>query len=122
MAWPFAYGFVCGTRAPDGDPVDVVLLSDAPINAGTLVPARILGGVEAEQTIGSDTFRNDRIIAGDARPGQARRETAHALTAEEVRSIERFFVEYNAAQGRRFRVLRRLFADEARALVESSTR
>ncbi len=118
IVWPFAYGFVCGTSAPDGDPADVVLLSTRAIAAGAVVGARMLGAIEAEQTIGSDSFRNDRIIAADPLcPAHAGARTLKDLDAGEVAAIERFFVEYNAAQGRGFRVLGQLGEPAARALV-----
>lgn len=120
MAWPFAYGFVCGTRGPDGDPLDAVVLSARAIEPGRVLAGRLIGAIEAVQTVEAIPCRNDRFIVADptcAEFGQAR-SLADVETA--VAGVERFFVEYNTAQGRTFRVLGRLDAPAAmRALVNS---
>src|SRR3954464_7536915 len=49
-SFPFDFGYVPSTRGEDGDPVDVLVLMDEPAFAGCLVPARLIGVIEAEQT------------------------------------------------------------------------
>lgn len=122
MIWPFAYGFACGTRAADGDALDAVVLAEKPVEAGRLVKGRVLGAIEGEQTAGGKTFRNDRLLVADAScplPGRSHGIAGLAIGTVEV--IEGFFVEYNRAQGRAFRVLGRLNADAAFELVRAAT-
>jgi inorganic pyrophosphatase len=59
----FNFGFVPGTAAQDGDPLDVLLLSGHGIPVGTVVPGRILSVLEAEQIEKKVKNRNDRVIA-----------------------------------------------------------
>ncbi|MGI9034408.1 MAG: inorganic diphosphatase, partial [Pyrinomonadaceae bacterium] len=47
----------------DGDPLDVLLLMDEPAFTGCIVPARLVGVIEAEQTEDGKRTRNDRLIA-----------------------------------------------------------
>src|SRR5919202_2577365 len=61
--FPFDFGFVPSTRGEDGDPLDVLVLMDEPAFAGCLVPSRLIGVIEAEQTEEGTTERNDRLIA-----------------------------------------------------------
>ena len=61
--FPFDFGFVPSTRADDGDPLDVLVLMDAPVYPGCIVPARLIGVIEAEQTEAGETERNDRLLA-----------------------------------------------------------
>src|SRR4028119_2143117 len=62
--FPFDFGFVPATRGGDGDPLDVLVLMDEPAFVGCLVPARLIGVIEAEQTErDGETARNDRLIA-----------------------------------------------------------
>src|SRR5918911_173932 len=63
MSFPYDFGFIPSTRGGDGDPLDVLVLMDEPVFAGCLVPARLIGVIEAEQTEEGETQRNDRLIA-----------------------------------------------------------
>jgi inorganic pyrophosphatase len=62
-SFPFDFGFIPGTLGGDGDPLDVLLVMDEPAFTGCLVPARLIGVIEAEQTEKGETMRNDRLIA-----------------------------------------------------------
>src|SRR5215212_5641394 len=58
--FPFDFGFVPSTRADDGDPLDVLILMDEPAFVGAVVPCRLVGVIEAEQTEkDGETVRND---------------------------------------------------------------
>ena len=54
MNYPFNYGFVPGTLAQDGDPVDILVLSSKPVVAGTVIPSRPIGMLEMEDEAGID--------------------------------------------------------------------
>src|SRR4051794_20384193 len=47
--FPFDFGFVPSTRGGDGDPIDVLILMDEAAFTGCIVPARLIGVLEAEQ-------------------------------------------------------------------------
>lgn len=59
MSYPFNYGFVPQTKADDGDPIDVLVISSHPVATGTVLPARVIGMLEMEDEEGIDT----KIIA-----------------------------------------------------------
>src|SRR3954469_22228473 len=61
--FPYDFGFIPSTRGEDGDPLDVLLLMDEPGYPGCCVRGRLVGVIEAEQTEGDETTRNDRLIA-----------------------------------------------------------
>src|ERR1044072_9986204 len=62
--FPFDFGFIPSTLGGDGDPLDVLILMDEPAFPGCLIPARLIGVIEAEQTEDKGkTVRNDRLIA-----------------------------------------------------------
>ncbi len=54
MNYPFNYGFVPGTLAQDGDPVDVLVLSSKPVVPGIVIPSRPIGMLEMEDEAGID--------------------------------------------------------------------
>ena len=47
--FPFDFGVVPSTRADDGDPVDVLVLMDAPAFVGCIVPSRLSGAIQANR-------------------------------------------------------------------------
>ena len=55
MVFPFEFGFIPSTRGEDGDPVDILVLMDAPTTTGCLLTARQVGVIEASQTDDEDT-------------------------------------------------------------------
>src|SRR3954471_7937729 len=63
MVFPFDFGFVPCTKGEDGDPVDILLLMDAPACPGCVVECRLIGLIEAEQIEDGSKERNDRLVA-----------------------------------------------------------
>ena len=55
MSYPFNYGFVPGTLADDGDPIDMLVLSEFPVFPGTVMPSQVIGMLEMEDESGIDT-------------------------------------------------------------------
>jgi len=55
MNFPFNYGFVPNTLADDGDPLDVIVLSDQTLAPGVVIPAKPIGYLEMEDEAGNDT-------------------------------------------------------------------
>ncbi len=66
VVYPFDWGFIPSTCAPDGDPLDGMLLHDAASPQGVVVPCRTLAVLEVEQEEGGKTRRNDRLILAPA--------------------------------------------------------
>ena len=119
--FPFDFGFVPSTRAEDGDPVDVLVLMDAPVFPGCVVPSRLVGVIEAEQTEDGKTERNDRILAVAANSATHRSiRELHDLSPDLVAQIEHFFVSYNEIKGKQFRVKRHAGKTRALTLVTAA--
>lgn len=55
MPYPFSYGFIPHTKALDGDPTDVMIISSQPLAVGTVCPVRVIGMLEMEDESGVDT-------------------------------------------------------------------
>ncbi len=123
-SFPFDFGFVPATLGEDGDPLDVLVLMDEPAFVGCLVPARLIGVIEAEQTErDGECSRNDRLIAvaTDSHTHEGVRALGD-LAANLVDEIEHFFVSYNAARGKRFEPLGRHGAQRATTLLREGER
>src|SRR6202163_4670396 len=105
MMFPFDFGFIPSTLGEDGDPLDIMVLMDAPAHVGCLIEVRIIGIIMAEQTQEGKTETNDRLL------GVA----VHSYDHEDLESIgdvsktlldqvEEFFVSYNKQRGKKFKV------------------
>lgn len=63
MVFPCDFGCLPGTKAEDGDPLDILVLTDEPLFPGCLVDCRFIGVIESEQERHGKRERNDRLIA-----------------------------------------------------------
>jgi inorganic pyrophosphatase len=121
MRFPFDFGFLPGTHAEDGDPLDVLVLMDEPVFPGCVVATRLLGVIEAQQRDDGVWVRNDRLI------GVAAESTTHAevkrlsdVDTTVLSEIEAFFTDYDRIQGHRFRAIGRSGPGTARRIVGNS--
>jgi inorganic pyrophosphatase len=121
--FPFDFGYIPSTKAGDGDPLDILILMDDPAFVGCLVPAKLIGVIEAEQTEDHETMRNDRLIAvaADSRNHSQVRFLGD-LNSNLVYEIERFFISYNETKGKKFEILGRFGPDRASALIDAAVR
>lgn len=105
MMFPFDFGFIPSTLGEDGDPLDILVLMDAPAHVGCLMDVRIIGIITAEQTEDGNKETNDRLL------GVA----IHSYDHEDLNKIddvsqtllsqlEEFFVSYNKQRGKKFKV------------------
>jgi inorganic pyrophosphatase len=122
LRFPYDFGFLPSTRGEDDDPLDVLVLMDEAAFPGCVVPARLLGVVEAEQTEHGKTVRNDRLIAAvETASNPAPFHCLEQVSRQRLDDIERFFVAYYRVEGRQFRLLGRRGTRHAWALVEQAT-
>ena len=100
LMWPYDYGFIPQTLADDGDPVDVLVLNDAPTFSGCLLDVRVVGGILLKK----NGVKNDRLVACPRRrKGVALRtdefDDIGDLPKEMLVGIERFLIEYSEEEG-----------------------
>src|SRR5207244_4171578 len=108
-AFPYDFGFVPSTLGEDGDPLDVLVLMDAPTCTGCVVGCRLVGVIEARQKEEDGTReRNDRLIAVPIETHRYKGiKSLDDLGAPLLDEIEHFFVEYNQMLGKVFKPLGR---------------
>ncbi|PKT75149.1 inorganic diphosphatase [Helicobacter winghamensis] len=59
MFYPANYGFVPNTLSDDGDPADVLVINEYPLQAGSVIKARLIGVLIMEDESGMD----EKLIA-----------------------------------------------------------
>lgn len=118
--FPFDMGFLPSTQGEDGDPLDMLVLMDDPAFPGCLIPSRLIGVIEAEQTErDGQTQRNDRLIAVSAQAHtHSSVQTLADLNDNFVTQIEHFFVSYNQIAGKAFKPTGRFGPERAQRLID----
>jgi inorganic pyrophosphatase len=119
--FPFDFGSIPSTLAEDGDPLDVLILMEEGSFAGCLVPVRVVGVLQADQTQEGKTQRNDRLIGvGAASRVFETTRTLKDLPVRRLTEIEHYFVSYNKERGRKFRPLGHFGPSRAKALIRKA--
>jgi inorganic pyrophosphatase len=121
MTFPHDFGFLPKTLAPDGDPIDVLLLMDEPAFPGIAVRSRLIGIIEGEQIDGKKTIRNDRLIAVAATNHQyANIKRLQDMPSRFLHELEDFFVNYHKLEGKKYRLIGCKDVAAARRIIEKA--
>ena len=122
--YPYDFGFVPGTEAPDGDPLDALVYWDAPSVPGAVLRCRIVGVLELEQRAKrGGRQRNDRLVAIPL--GHDRGDDVASVLELAVRvreELAHFFTSSVYFAGKDARALRWRGPRAARALVARGER
>ena len=101
MIYPAEYGIVEHTLAPDGDPLDILVVCSEPTFPGCIVPARVLGYLEMLDN-GKLDYKLISVVDCDPRY-----DDIHELTdlpSFVLKEIANFFANYKVLQGIRVEV------------------
>jgi inorganic pyrophosphatase len=119
LVFPFDFGFIPDTKGEDGDPLDIIVISELASFPGCAMDCRIIGAIKAEQTEkNGETLRNDRFLGVP--------EVSHLFTDINdlkqlpegiMMQVENFFKNYNQQAGKKFNVLERLNANQAAKII-----
>jgi inorganic pyrophosphatase len=122
LTYPYDWGFVTSTRAPDGDPIDAMIAWDETTYPGVIVPCRAIGVLEIEQrTRARGSERNDRIIVLPVKaPRHSDLHTVFDFSDRWRAEIERFFLATVAFEDKEVKVLGWAGPVEADDLVKTS--
>ena len=91
--YPANYGFIANTLADDGDPVDILVLNEYPIQAGAVIPCRLIGVLVMEDESGMD----EKLLAVPTSKVDARFESIKSLDdvpKATLAKIKNFFETY----------------------------
>ena len=115
--YPCDYGFVDGTMAEDGDPLDVLVVISEPTFPGCVLRARPVGVLDMRDDKGHD-YKVLAVAADDPRWDET-----HALgdlSPHWLREIENFFQTYKELEGRPVEVFGWLGVDDAWRIIDDA--
>ncbi|MCD6414021.1 MAG: inorganic diphosphatase [Candidatus Diapherotrites archaeon] len=118
--YPFEYGFIPQTKSPDGDALDVVLLTTHPTFPGCVIKAKPIGVLMMKDENG----RDDKIIAVPISKVDPRfdgikevKDLAKHLKVE----IRQFMLDYKRLeQNKKVRIIGWEGSDEAKNMIEKA--
>jgi inorganic pyrophosphatase len=124
LIYPHDWGFVPSTHAPDGDPLDVIVMWDSVSYPGVVIACRPIGLLQIEQTNlkSHERERNDRLAALPVKAPRWDPVRSVFDIAERTRlELQQFFLAAVAFEGKDVKMLGWVGPGDAMALVRAST-
>jgi inorganic pyrophosphatase len=119
MLFPYDFGFVPSTMAEDGDPIDVLLLMDAPAFPGCVIESRLIGVIEGEQNEEGKTVRNDRLLAvANQNHRYSDLKNVSGMNQNQLKELSEFFVNYHRQDDVKYKFLGTKGPQEAARLLD----
>lgn len=120
LTWPHDWGFVPGTRGPDGDPLDALVLWEHATPPGVVLACRPVALLRLDQAAkGGGRERNDRLLVVPAKAPTLAQVVDLADLSDRVRAeLAQFFVASGALDGKDARALGWDGAAAAQAFLE----
>jgi inorganic pyrophosphatase len=122
VVFPYDFGFIEGTIGEDGDPLDIIVISEIKLFPGCAVECRIIGAIKAvQQERDGEKMRNDRYIGIPVVSiAYADVNALNQLPRKTIQEIENFFSNYNTQAGKKFDPLARVSAKSASAMLQKA--
>lgn len=95
MIYPAEYGIIENTLAPDGDPLDILVICSDPTFPGCIVPARVLGYLSMTDN-GKLDYKLISVV--DCDPRYADIQELSDLSPFVLKEISNFFANYKVLQ------------------------
>ncbi len=96
MNYPAEYGHIENTLAPDGDPLDILVIVREKTFPGCVVPARVLGYLATVDN-GKEDYKLIAVAACDPRYDHVQK--LEDLAEHDLKEISNFFQHYKILQG-----------------------
>lgn len=118
MSYPAEYGHIENTLAPDGDPLDILVIVREPTFPGCVVPARVLGYLSTLDN-GKEDYKLIAVADCDPRYDHIRK--LEDIAEYILREISNFFQNYKVMQGITVEVGDYHGMDDAIRIIEECT-
>lgn len=96
MGYPTEYGTIQNTLAPDGDPLDILILATEPTYPGCIIPARVVGYLKMTDG-GKLDYKLISVVDVDPRYDEIT--DIADISPFTLKEIKNFFENYKSLQG-----------------------
>ena len=124
MVFPYDFGFIPDAKGEDGDPLDIIMISEFASFPGCMIKCKIIGGFKAQQSEkpgNKKMIRNDRFLAIPKCSQIFQNiESINDLPKDIIKQLEEFFVDYNKIEDKEFDVISKLDGAEAEKIIDSN--
>jgi inorganic pyrophosphatase len=125
MVFPFDFGFIPHTKGDDGDPLDIIVISDSCSFPGCMMECRLIGGFKAMQTDSTNKkkiIRNDRFMGIPSQSVLYQKiKSIEDLPDKILQELEDFFINYNKIQNKKFKILSKLNPASAIKIIKKAS-
>lgn len=122
FVFPYDFGFIQGTLGEDGDPLDIIVISEHGSFPGCLMECRIIGAVKAlQKERNGEQVENDRYL-GIPKTSVIFKEIVDAkqLPDSVLEELKNFFIGYNRQAGKSFRPFKIVNSKQALRTIEKA--
>lgn len=106
LSYPYDWGFVPSTSAPDGDPIDALVMHNVTTSPGVVLRCKPIGILDVQQSENSRSIRNDRLLVVPIRSSvQSGARDVRDLPSSLRHQAEEFFVAATAGTGKKLKFL-----------------
>ena len=116
MTYPAEYGYLDETLSPDGDPLDILVISSEATFPGCIVPARIIGYLHVIDN-GFEDYKLISVVNCDPRYDDIN--NLNDLSSFTLEEIKDFFLNYKTLQNIKVEVKDYHSKEEAINLIEN---
>ena len=123
MVFPYDFGFIPNTKGEDGDPLDILIISEFNSFPGCMITCRIIGGIKATQVERDkkEAVRNDRFMAVPVQSSTYEKiNNIEDLSEKIIKDIQHFFINYNELEGKVFTPIELLNPTSAMKTIQKS--
>jgi inorganic pyrophosphatase len=123
-SFPLDFGFIPHTIGEDGDPLDVLVITDQPTFPGCIIECRLLGVLKSEQIEkNKKKIRNDRFLAVvNSSQTLSDLHSVKNINPKLLEDVTSFFKYYNEMEGRTFKLISIHSAKNAMKIIKKNTK
>lgn len=119
MYFPYDFGMIQNTNAEDGDPADVIVITECVTYPGVRISCRLIGALQAEQIEKGKAIRNDRyIMVAEDSLVFAHITDIRDFSGKHNEELKAFFINYARVEDKELKSIKLVSTEKAQSNLE----